>query len=168
MTASFLPRSSRARASLVALGLAPTFGLSAAVRADTLVALDIPEVQHNAIARDLDFAVSPSSDRRSNLLPTVENVAIAPLIPSPDGTGEAETDSPSLSLTTPTPQHASRSRSPLTPPPIAAVPEEWWPQGSDSPIAVALGAAEGTRRPDGGRAPGGVPVAMGRNAVHCK
>ncbi|MGD1904006.1 MAG: hypothetical protein ACFB9N_17410 [Geitlerinemataceae cyanobacterium] len=63
-----------------------------------------------------------------------------------------------------------KPRSPLTPPPIAALPpeadqpdataptiavlpEDWWSQGSASPVAVALGAAEGTRRPDGGKNP---------------
>jgi len=46
-----------------------------------------------------------------------------------------------------------KPRSPLTPPPIATVPDAWWSQGSASPVAVALGTAEGTRRPDGGKNP---------------
>ncbi|MGD1903577.1 MAG: hypothetical protein ACFB9N_15190 [Geitlerinemataceae cyanobacterium] len=36
---------------------------------------------------------------------------------------------------------------------IAAVPKDWWSQGSASPVAVAIGGAEGTRRPDGGKNP---------------
>lgn len=35
----------------------------------------------------------------------------------------------------------------------AGIPVEWWNQGSDSPIAIAIGAAEGTRRPDGSKNP---------------
>lgn len=36
---------------------------------------------------------------------------------------------------------------------IAAVPDAWWQAGSDSPVAVAIGAAEGTRQPDGAKNP---------------
>ena len=36
---------------------------------------------------------------------------------------------------------------------VARVPDEWWDLGSDSPIAIALGSAEGTRRPNGGKNP---------------
>jgi hypothetical protein len=36
---------------------------------------------------------------------------------------------------------------------VASIPENWWKQGSDSPLAIALGAAEGTRRSDGGKNP---------------
>ncbi len=31
------------------------------------------------------------------------------------------------------------------------IPAQWWEQGSDSPIAVAIGNAEGTRQPDGAK-----------------
>jgi hypothetical protein len=31
------------------------------------------------------------------------------------------------------------------------IPAQWWEQGSDSPIAVAIGNAEGTRQPDGNK-----------------
>ncbi len=34
---------------------------------------------------------------------------------------------------------------------VASIPENWWEKGSDSPLAIALGAAEGTRRSDGGK-----------------
>lgn len=33
------------------------------------------------------------------------------------------------------------------------IPDPWWQQGSDSPLAVAIGAAEGTRTPSGDRTP---------------
>lgn len=36
---------------------------------------------------------------------------------------------------------------------VAKIPEDWWGMGSDSPLAIALGNAEGTRRPDGGKNP---------------
>lgn len=34
---------------------------------------------------------------------------------------------------------------------VAEVPSDWWTQGSDSPLSVAIGAAEGTRTADGGK-----------------
>jgi hypothetical protein len=33
------------------------------------------------------------------------------------------------------------------------LPEDWWNKGSDSPVAIAIGAAEGTRQPDGDKNP---------------
>ncbi len=36
---------------------------------------------------------------------------------------------------------------------VASLPAEWWSKGSDSPLAVAIGAAEGTRQPDGSKNP---------------
>jgi hypothetical protein len=33
------------------------------------------------------------------------------------------------------------------------LPEDWWHKGSDSPVAIAIGAAEGTRQPDGDKNP---------------
>lgn len=44
---------------------------------------------------------------------------------------------------------AAKSKQPAIPSGIAAVPEQWWQQGSDSPLAVAIGSAEGTRMTDG-------------------
>ncbi len=41
------------------------------------------------------------------------------------------------------PQYAQQAETPL--------PLHWWEQGSDSPVAIAIGAAEGTRLADGGR-----------------
>jgi hypothetical protein len=38
---------------------------------------------------------------------------------------------------------------PETPP----LPEDWWHKGSDSPVAIAIGSAEGTRQPDGDKNP---------------
>lgn len=45
---------------------------------------------------------------------------------------------------------------PTNPPPgeqksLAELPGDWWQQGSDSPIAIAIGMAEGTRLVDGGK-----------------
>ena len=37
--------------------------------------------------------------------------------------------------------------------PVEPIPEQWWRLGSDSPIAIAIGAAEGTRRPNGQKNP---------------
>ncbi|MGK7902441.1 MAG: M23 family metallopeptidase [Hormoscilla sp.] len=34
---------------------------------------------------------------------------------------------------------------------VGKIPSEWWEQGSDSPLAIAIGAAEGTRRGDGSK-----------------
>lgn len=34
---------------------------------------------------------------------------------------------------------------------VEKIPHEWWEQGSDSPLAIAIGAAEGTRRGDGSK-----------------
>ncbi len=36
---------------------------------------------------------------------------------------------------------------------VASLPTDWWNKGSDSPLAVAIGAAEGTRQPDGSKNP---------------
>jgi hypothetical protein len=36
---------------------------------------------------------------------------------------------------------------------VVSIPENWWQQGSNSPLAIALGTAEGTRRSDGGKNP---------------
>jgi hypothetical protein len=36
---------------------------------------------------------------------------------------------------------------------VAQLPEQWWSKGSDSPIAIAIGAAEGTRMTDGSKTP---------------
>lgn len=36
---------------------------------------------------------------------------------------------------------------------VAKIPDGWWEMGSNSPLAIALGGAEGTRRPDGGKNP---------------
>ncbi len=33
------------------------------------------------------------------------------------------------------------------------LPEDWWNKGSDSPVAIAIGSAEGTRQPDGDKNP---------------
>jgi hypothetical protein len=33
------------------------------------------------------------------------------------------------------------------------LPEDWWNKGSDSPVAIAIGSAEGTRQPDGDKTP---------------
>ncbi len=41
------------------------------------------------------------------------------------------------------PQYADQAETPL--------PLSWWEKGSDSPVAIAIGAAEGTRKPDGSR-----------------
>ncbi|MBD2311881.1 hypothetical protein H6G20_09445 [Desertifilum sp. FACHB-1129] len=38
---------------------------------------------------------------------------------------------------------------PQKPQEVAQIPDEWWEKGSDSPLAIAIGAAEGTRQPDG-------------------
>jgi hypothetical protein len=34
---------------------------------------------------------------------------------------------------------------------VAPIPHQWWSQGSNSPIAIAIGYAEGTRQPDGAK-----------------
>lgn len=38
---------------------------------------------------------------------------------------------------------------PQKPQQVAQIPDDWWEKGSDSPLAIAIGAAEGTRQPDG-------------------
>jgi hypothetical protein len=43
--------------------------------------------------------------------------------------------------------HSLGANSPAADP----IPAQWWEQGSDSPIAVAIGNAEGTRQPNGGK-----------------
>lgn len=43
------------------------------------------------------------------------------------------------------------SRQAVASSPVEKIPDEWWEQGSDSPLAIAIGAAEGTRRVDGSK-----------------
>lgn len=51
--------------------------------------------------------------------------------------------------TAPKPPEPQKLQSVETAPQVAQIPDEWWEKGSDSPLAIAIGAAEGTRQPDG-------------------
>jgi hypothetical protein len=59
-----------------------------------------------------------------------------------------------------TPVYAEQSAQPRDQLPAAnpvsetkPLPEDWWNKGSDSPVAIAIGSAEGTRQPDGNKTP---------------
>ncbi|NJN29311.1 MAG: hypothetical protein HC824_01685 [Synechococcales cyanobacterium RM1_1_8] len=70
--------------------------------------------------------------------------------PGPDAPATFQTAAPQPSQTnaqTNAQQNSQRNAQASTDP----IPEIWWRWGSDSPIAVAIGNAEGTRRPDGSK-----------------
>ncbi|MGA1625170.1 MAG: hypothetical protein ACO4AJ_06000 [Prochlorothrix sp.] len=48
--------------------------------------------------------------------------------------------------------HRTQEAVPL-PATIAQIAEDWWHRGSDSPLAIAIGSAEGTRTPQGDKTP---------------
>ncbi len=143
MMAAYLPLY-LTRVAIAVFGFVPAFGFAMMARAGELVAIDIPAVKPAIVGKTFELEMSPM-EAASRKSPTIADIAISPNASPPA--------KPSITANAPHSPQQNRARSPLKPPPIAAVPDEWWSQGSASPIAVALGAAEGTRHTDGGKNP---------------
>ncbi|MBO9997429.1 MAG: hypothetical protein J7641_00230 [Cyanobacteria bacterium SID2] len=120
----------------------------------------------------LDFEPPIAPEKSGSFVPSKEPfsndsiaVEIAPLeekLPIPQATEkvpEPNTPSPTPVPVPPDPPPVSESEKNLPPPPkmefqevsVAEIPESWWEMGANSPLAIALGCAEGTRRSDGGK-----------------
>lgn len=99
----------------------------------------------------------PSPD----LAPDVESNSIgpSPIAPSPIGPTPIPSSQPQSSPIQSAPldlasQTKAEALKTLDRPMIAVrqpLPDDWWHQGAQSPIAIAIGNAEGTRSPDGGK-----------------
>jgi hypothetical protein len=84
-------------------------------------------------------------------LKPVSHSQAEPVEPAPVEAGTAEESAP---------VYAEQAAQPSDKLPAAAsvsetkpLPEDWWNKGSDSPVAIAIGSAEGTRQPDGDKNP---------------
>lgn len=100
-----------------------------------------PRDSHRTLAPSLPVASELSSPSRHNPAP-VEATKLDP------ETRLAQAEAVSLPPAEPIPLPVAGSVAGSQP---VHIPADWWEQGSDSPLAIAIGAAEGTRTPNGDR-----------------
>ncbi|MCD8488156.1 MAG: peptidoglycan DD-metalloendopeptidase family protein [Desertifilum sp.] len=108
-----------------------------------------PELEPVAIAVEpfvgLDFSV-PTLDE-----PTAKDLALSfEVAPEPTPVPEAE---PLAQTPVPEAEPLAQTPVPEVEPLTPIIPQSWWEQASDSPLAIAIGAAEGTRQPNGTKNP---------------
>ena len=151
-----------------------TVGIAPAARSET-IALDFsvphaktvsppptlpqpPRPKKVPVALRFDIPKASPTEKMAIAEVTIEDVAIEPLpaVVPPPATTPLPVPKPPIAQTAkplpPPPPEAPKPK-PQPPPQVAQIPEAWWQQGSESPLAIALGAAEGTRRYDGSRTP---------------
>ncbi len=109
-----------------------------------VLSFDIPEVSVSSVSSAPKVAIEEPPTMPATIVPTTPT----PLPVPPAQPPVAHTTKP-----LPPPPPVAHTTKPLPPPQVAQIPEEWWQQGSGSPLAIALGAAEGTRRYDGSKTP---------------
>jgi hypothetical protein len=99
-----------------------------------------PDVESNSIGPS---SIGPSSIDQPTPIPSIQ----------PQSSSIQSSPIPSAPLDLASPAQAEALKT-LDSPMIAVsqpLPDDWWHQGAQSPIAIAIGNAEGTRTPDGGK-----------------
>jgi hypothetical protein len=159
VTALTLGVTSTANAESIALDFDVPNSKKALPPPESSIVLPVPKYSQPPI--ELDFG--PPSISSPKKIPPPENLPL----PQPEVSSRSPIPVPSA---VPPLQHPPK---PLPPPPgdrsppeefaskpppevnpqVAEIPDPWWDSGSESPLAIALGNAEGTRRPDGGKNP---------------